>query len=335
MGKYEEYREQLFAEFLRLAGVIEDCAKILLQQTPAPVIEGVGTQTEEYVRQLSIDAAKKKEVVWEAYELLGQVHGYQAGAAEAADRARAQLPSVGVTVDDVDGDFKSVREALEDWAGSGALAVKGALNDLETFVGNQSAYVAYLDKVLEQYALLVRTGEDNAEKLAENITKALTDAAKHRTAAKQEFALTMFYGTAGLIEAVKKAELVNGIKNMEQVVGAIQKLQKTWEETDPDKIMTQFRADVLQARTNLAEAGDRLAGYFTAMLENMAKENAHSFFKDPAVGIDVTSPNFKPAQFRLKEATNWDEFARAVEKLPKDTPAPTRGPIAQRLDAAG
>ncbi|MEU4669737.1 hypothetical protein AB0F91_17570 [Amycolatopsis sp. NPDC023774] len=335
MGSYEEYREQLFAEFLRLAGVIEECAKILLKQTPPPVIEGVGTQTDEYVRQLSIDAAKKKEVVWEAYELLGQLHGYQAGAAEAADQARGQLPPVAVTVEDVDGKFKSVRDGLEDWTGAGALAVKTTLNDLETFVGNQSAYVQYLDKTLEQYALLVRTGEDNAEALAANITKALTDAAKNRSAAKVDFALTMFYGTAGLVEAVKTGDPVDAVKNLEQVVGAIEHLKKTWEETDPDKIMAQFRTDVRQARTNLAEAGDRLAGYFTAMLETMAQENNHSFFKNPALGIDTTSPTFKSAEFRLREAANWNEFARAVEKLPKESPAPTRGAIAQRLEAAG
>lgn len=332
MSAYEEYREQLFAEFLRLAGVIEDCAKILLQQSPPPVIEGVGTQTEEYVRNLSIDAAKKKDVVWEAYSLLGELHGYQGGAAAAADDARRELAAANVTVDDVDEKFTTATGNLAEWTGSAARAVTSRLNDLKAFVGNQSAYAAYLDKVLEQYALLVRTGEDNAEKFAANITKALADAQKDRTTAKVEFALNMFYSTAGLISAAKSGDVVGGVENVAKVVGEIKQLTKTWEETDPQRIMAQFRADVRAARNNLAEAGDRLAGHFTAMLEDMAKENGRVFFKDPKLGLDVTSPHFKPAQFRLKEAANWDEFARAVEKLPKDPPAPARGPIAQRLE---
>jgi len=333
MSKYEEYRETLFAEFLRLAGVIEECAKVLLQQSPPPVIEGVGTQTEEYVRQRSIDAAKKKDVVWEAYSLLGQLHGYQGGAAEAADEARQHLSAANVNIDDVDEKFATAQTNLTDWTGSGARAVIGKLNDLKAFVGNQSAYAQYLDKVLEQYALLVRTGEDNAERFAENITKALADAKKDRTTAKVEFALNMFFATAGVVSAAKSGDVVGGVENIVKVVGTIQETRKTWEETDPDRIMTQFRADVKQARENLAEAGDRLANHFTAMLQDMTTENAKSFFKDPAVGLDVTSPHFKPAQFRLKEAANWDDFARAVEKLPKEAPAPPRGPIAERLEA--
>ena len=334
MGKYEEFRETLFAEFLRLAGVIEECAKVLLKQSPPPVIEGVGTQTDEYVRRLSIDAAKKKDVVWEAYTLLGELHGTQGGAAEAADEARGALSASNVTVDDVNEKFATVHTSLSDWTGSGARAVTGKLNDLKAFVGNQSAYGQYLDKVLEQYALLVRTGEQNAEKFAENITKALADAQKDRTTAKVDFALNMFYSTAGLISAAKSGDVVSGVENIVKVVGTIQETKKTWDETDPDRIMAQFRSDVRAARTNLAEAGDRLANHFTAMLEDMAKENGKSFFKDPALGIDPTGPNFKPAEFRLKEAADWDEFARAVEKLPKEAPAPARGPIAQRLEAS-
>ncbi|WP_236795155.1 hypothetical protein [Amycolatopsis sp. GM8] len=339
MGNYEEYQQQLFAEFLRLCDVIDQCARILTQQSPPPVIPGLGgaaaENTEEYVRNLSIDAAKKKDVVWETYTLLGQLHGYGSNVPEAIVQARAKLATVVVHVDDVLGKFDTADQGLSDWEGAGALGVKARLSDLKTFVGNQTTYVAYLDGVLEEYEKLVRTGEANAEELAKNITTALTDAKENRRTAKVEFVLKMFDGVTGTAEAVHSKDPLAVINGLRAIVGAIQERQKVMEATDPERIMDVFRPLVREARDNLAAAGDRLANHFTDLLEDMAKENTKAFFKDAKLNLDILSPGFKSAEFRLKDAADWDDFARAVDKLPKTGGPETQplGPIAKRLEA--
>jgi hypothetical protein len=338
MSKYEEYQQQLFTEFLRLCDVIDQCARILTQQSPPPVIEGMGgaaaENTEEYVRNVSIDAAKKKDVVWETYTLMGQLHGYSSDVPAAVERARAALLPVIEGVDDVVGKFDAAEKYLSDWEGSGATAVVAKLAELKVFVQNQKAYVAYLDGVLDQYDKLVRTGEDNAETLARGITEALTKAKEERKTAKIDFALRMFEGVGGLAGAVKSKDPFATVGNLEKIVGAINDIQKTLASTDPDRILDEFRPQVKEARDNLAEAGDRLSNHFTVLLEDMATENTQAFFKDGKLNLDIMSPGFQSAQFRLKEAANWDEFARAVDKLPKTGVKETHplGAIAKRLE---
>lgn len=338
MGKYEEYQQQLFTEFLRLCDVIDQCARILTQQSPPAVIEGLGSVPAEnidaYVRSVSIDAAKKKDVVWETYTLMGQLHGYGSDVPAAIEQARTVLFPVIDGVDDVLGKFAAAEKYLSEWEGAGATAVLAKLAELKTFVENQSAYVAHLDGVLDQYNTLVRTGEANAEKLAQAITQALTDAKEERATAKVDFVLDMFEAAGGLAGAAKSKDPFAIVATLRQVVGTIQGMQKTLEATDPERILDAFRPQVRAARDNLAAAGDRLANHFTTLIEEMARDNTQAFFKDGKLNLDIMSPGFKSAQFRLKDATNWDEFAREVDKLPKNAKETyPLGPIAKRLES--
>jgi hypothetical protein len=336
MAKYEELQQQLFAEFLRLCDLIDQCARILLQNSPEPVLQGVGgtaeQQTEDYVRQVSIDAAKKKDAVWDVYSLMGKLHGR----ADGIDGAIGQLERADQGVDDVLDQFDLATGFLADWEGKAATALKVKLSELKTFAKNQVACVALLKETLTQYGLLVQSGEANAENAATALTGALTEAADLRATTQREFPVKMFDDGLGIFEAGKSKDPIAVYKSLKTIIGDIRERNEILAATEPDKIIAEFEPKVSELRENLAAAGNRLATQLNGVITDITAENGKTFFSDAKLNIDVLSPGFKSAEFRLKDAADWDDFAKIVDKLPKTLPkdAAAPGPIAQGLEAS-
>ncbi|MCR6487347.1 hypothetical protein M8542_31410 [Amycolatopsis sp. OK19-0408] len=339
MAKFEDLQQQLMTEFLRLCDVIDRCARILLQQSPEPVLPGIGgpaeQQTEEYVKKVSIDAAKKKDAVWDVYTLMGQLHGHVSPIDDShlngVDAALGKLEQAAYGADGVLDRMDDAKDRLGDWEGKAAVAVLDKLSELKTFARNQNAAVKLLQEVLTQYNLLVRTGEDNAEQFSAALTDALTDAAALAETTKREFKVKMFDGALAAYEA--KKDPIALFQVVRQVVGDIQERNEVLAATQPDKIIAESTPKVAELRENLAAAGDRLAKSLEGVVTDITTENGRTFFSGAKATIDIRDPHFTSAEFRLREADGWGKFAEKVDKLPKTLPEDEEpGPLTRRLE---
>lgn len=341
MAKYEELQQQLFTEFLRLCDVIDQCARILLQHSPEPVLPGIGgpaaQQTEEYVKKVSIDAAKKKDAVWDVYSLLGQLHGHVSPTAEnhvnGVDGAIGKVGAAAQNPNETPNQIDLAVRMLDDWEGKAATAAMVKLTELKTFAQNQNEAIALLKGVLEQYGTMVHTGEDNAEQFATGLTGALADAAALEKTTRREFPVKLFEDALDLYEA--KKDPIGLYKGVKKLAGDIHERQEVLEATQPDKIITESTPKVTALRENLAAAGDRLAKRLDETITALTQENGKVFFSDTKLHLDIRNPDFTAAEFRLRDADDWGEFAGKVDKLPKTLPGDGKpGPLTQRLEGA-
>lgn len=339
MAKYEELQERLMTEFLRLCDVIDQCARILLQQSPEPVLPGIGgsaeNRTEDYVRKVSLDAAKKKDAVWDVYTLMGQLHGHVSPIGDShvngVDVALGKLEQAAYGADGVLDQIEHAEGRLDAWEGKAATAALEKLTELKTFARNQNGAVLLLQSVLTQYGLLVRTGEGNAEQFSTGLTDALADAAALEKTTEREFPVKIFDDALDLYEAKKDPIAI--YKAVKQIVGDIHERNEILAATQPDKIIAESEPKVSALRENLAAAGDRLAKHLDGVITDITTENGKVFFSDAKLNLDVRSPGFKSAEFRLRDADDWGKLAEKADKLPKTPPAEGKpSSLTQRLE---